>query len=233
MGTISGCRHLKVSLKAKITYSMLTALMVYSGAWGKLIHEKNQKSKISWHCPFKLVFCFFSLFLKVNSLVATPLVANIFKFLRDVWIRTQSAPQWQLLQISYQLIHPVSGLPPIYLVTIATHLFRQPLATHLYWKPSISIGSHPSLLEAIQLYWKPSISIGSHTSLLEAIHLYWKPSISIVATHHYWKPSISIGSHPSLLVWPPISVGSHPLSKLPPISLLRATHSSYIEKAHF
>jgi hypothetical protein len=27
--------------------------MVYSGAWGKLIHEKNQKSKISLHCPFK------------------------------------------------------------------------------------------------------------------------------------------------------------------------------------
>jgi hypothetical protein len=27
--------------------------MVYSGAWGKLIHEKNQKSKISRHCPFK------------------------------------------------------------------------------------------------------------------------------------------------------------------------------------
>jgi hypothetical protein len=24
-----------------------TALMVYSGAWGKLIHEKNQESKIS------------------------------------------------------------------------------------------------------------------------------------------------------------------------------------------
>ncbi len=30
-----------------------TTLMVYSGAWGNLIHEKNQKSKISWHCPFK------------------------------------------------------------------------------------------------------------------------------------------------------------------------------------
>jgi hypothetical protein len=28
--------------------------MVYSGAWEKLIHEKNQKSKISWHCPFKI-----------------------------------------------------------------------------------------------------------------------------------------------------------------------------------
>ncbi len=30
-----------------------TALLVYSGAWGKLIHEKKQKSEISWHCPFK------------------------------------------------------------------------------------------------------------------------------------------------------------------------------------
>ncbi len=29
--------------------------MEYSGAWGKLIHEKNQKQKISWHCPFKAV----------------------------------------------------------------------------------------------------------------------------------------------------------------------------------
>ncbi len=29
--------------------------MEYSGAGGKLIHEKNQKQKISWHCPFKLV----------------------------------------------------------------------------------------------------------------------------------------------------------------------------------
>ncbi len=27
--------------------------MEYSGAGGKLIHEKNQKQKISWHCPFK------------------------------------------------------------------------------------------------------------------------------------------------------------------------------------
>ncbi len=32
-----------------------TALMGYSGAlMGKLIHEKNLMSRISWHCPFKL-----------------------------------------------------------------------------------------------------------------------------------------------------------------------------------
>ncbi len=30
------------------------AVMAYSGAWGKLIHEKNQKSKISRHYPFNL-----------------------------------------------------------------------------------------------------------------------------------------------------------------------------------
>jgi hypothetical protein len=33
-----------------------TVQMGYSGAWRKLIHEKNMKSKISWHCPFKLPF---------------------------------------------------------------------------------------------------------------------------------------------------------------------------------
>ncbi len=30
--------------------------MVYSGAWGKLMHEQNQKQKISWHCPFKWIW---------------------------------------------------------------------------------------------------------------------------------------------------------------------------------
>jgi hypothetical protein len=102
MGAISGCKHLKVNLKAKIymyvnstTQRCPTKIikifliedffhlspvpmtlvvhlelrisprifekirngpnvihMLYSGAWGKLIHEKNQKSKILWHCPF-------------------------------------------------------------------------------------------------------------------------------------------------------------------------------------
>jgi hypothetical protein len=27
--------------------------MWYSGAGGKMINEKKQKQKISWHCPFK------------------------------------------------------------------------------------------------------------------------------------------------------------------------------------
>ncbi len=28
--------------------------MLFSEAWGKMIHEKNLKKKISWHCPFKV-----------------------------------------------------------------------------------------------------------------------------------------------------------------------------------
>ncbi len=27
-------------------------LMLFLGAWGKMIHEKNLKQNISWHCPF-------------------------------------------------------------------------------------------------------------------------------------------------------------------------------------
>jgi hypothetical protein len=47
------------------------ALMGYSEAWGKLIHEKNLKSKISWHCPFKLPFAHTKLYIvKATDLVA-------------------------------------------------------------------------------------------------------------------------------------------------------------------
>jgi hypothetical protein len=30
-------------------------------AWGKLIHEKNQKEKILWHCPFYTLYSAFKL----------------------------------------------------------------------------------------------------------------------------------------------------------------------------
>jgi hypothetical protein len=43
----SGCEYL-----CEFSKKIETALIVYSGAWGKLIHEKNQKSKISRHCSF-------------------------------------------------------------------------------------------------------------------------------------------------------------------------------------
>jgi hypothetical protein len=44
--------------------------MVNSGAWGKLIHEKNLKSKISWRCPFKKVL--FSLSSSQSLPLTTP-----------------------------------------------------------------------------------------------------------------------------------------------------------------
>jgi hypothetical protein len=45
--------NIELRISTRIFEKFETALMVYSGAWGKLIHEKNQKSKISWRCPFK------------------------------------------------------------------------------------------------------------------------------------------------------------------------------------
>ncbi len=53
--------------------------MVYSGAGGKLIHEKNPKSKILWHCPFKrclpesilFLVAVSSLLVSVSSLLAS------------------------------------------------------------------------------------------------------------------------------------------------------------------
>ncbi len=45
------CKYLREFLK-----KLETAIIVYSGAWGKVVHEKKQKSKISWHCPFNLLF---------------------------------------------------------------------------------------------------------------------------------------------------------------------------------
>ncbi len=45
--------YLGLRIFPRILEKFEMALMVYSGACGKLIHEKNLKSKISWHCPFK------------------------------------------------------------------------------------------------------------------------------------------------------------------------------------
>jgi hypothetical protein len=42
------CEYLREFLKK---FEMI--LMSLSGAWAKVIHEKNLKQKISWHCPFK------------------------------------------------------------------------------------------------------------------------------------------------------------------------------------
>ncbi len=43
------------NISANFWEKCLTVLMGYSGAGGKLIHEKNQKQKISRHCPFNTI----------------------------------------------------------------------------------------------------------------------------------------------------------------------------------
>jgi hypothetical protein len=39
--------HLELQISPEIFEKFETALTVYSGAWGKLFHENNQKSEIS------------------------------------------------------------------------------------------------------------------------------------------------------------------------------------------
>jgi hypothetical protein len=46
--------HLYLRISPRIFEKFETVLMGYSGAWGRLIHEKNQKQKVSWHFPFKV-----------------------------------------------------------------------------------------------------------------------------------------------------------------------------------
>ena len=61
-----------------------TVLMGYSGAGGKLIHEKNQKRKISWHCPFKDMFwCIFAYFHTTRNIVSE----KIFFYCLE-WLKT-------------------------------------------------------------------------------------------------------------------------------------------------
>ncbi len=131
MGTISGCIHLKVNLKAKIyiyvnsttqrcPYKIIKifclkifsichrcrwhrwctlsreylrefskkfemAVMVHPDVWGKLIHEKKQKSKISWHCPFKgTVLRDFKLLVFMNQFPPTPRVYHFLKIRGDI-----------------------------------------------------------------------------------------------------------------------------------------------------
>ncbi len=45
--------HLELQISPRFSKKFETAWMGYAGAWGKLIHEKNLRSKISWHYPFK------------------------------------------------------------------------------------------------------------------------------------------------------------------------------------
>jgi hypothetical protein len=54
----SNSNFYQIKNSAKQTCSQLLdsfAIIGYTGAWGKLIHEKNLKSKISWQCPFNFL----------------------------------------------------------------------------------------------------------------------------------------------------------------------------------
>ncbi len=70
--------------------------MRYSGAGGKLIHEKNQKQKISWHCPFKGLqswtntFCMCAEVVKIAS--SWKVFASVLELLNMLWGQAMGWP---------------------------------------------------------------------------------------------------------------------------------------------
>jgi hypothetical protein len=80
------CEYLREFLK-----KFKTALLVYSGAWGKLIHEKNQNQTISWHCPYKYFwhirrrFCIDKTTIK---LPLSPCTLKVFRRHYRIWLNT-------------------------------------------------------------------------------------------------------------------------------------------------
>ncbi len=45
--------HLDLQISPRIFGKIWNGSNGYKGSGGKIIHEKNHKQKISWHCPFK------------------------------------------------------------------------------------------------------------------------------------------------------------------------------------
>ncbi len=52
--------HLDLRIFSRIFENFEMTLMLLSGAWGKMIHERNLKQKILWHCPFKYNIYYFA-----------------------------------------------------------------------------------------------------------------------------------------------------------------------------
>ncbi len=46
--------------------------MLFSGDWRKIIHEKNLKQKILWHCPFKKLHSY----VLFDDTVTTPTISS-------------------------------------------------------------------------------------------------------------------------------------------------------------
>ncbi len=80
-------------------------LIGYSGPWGKQIHAKNLRSKISWHCPFKG----WLLFLDWKFFICLPPVVSLFHWmpfhlLNACWVPVQKVEiftNWKTCHISF------------------------------------------------------------------------------------------------------------------------------------
>ncbi len=64
-------------------------LILFSWAWGKMVHEKNMKQKILWDCPFKAVYVFFSV---SNFIFIANQWSTCLEWIRDGELELQGSP---------------------------------------------------------------------------------------------------------------------------------------------
>jgi hypothetical protein len=78
--------HLELRISPRIFKKIWNGSNGILRAWGKLIHEKNQKSKISWHCPFNM----WQLWILFLWFVSNKLSLHITKIFLQKWLLSSS-----------------------------------------------------------------------------------------------------------------------------------------------
>ncbi len=84
--------------------------MLFSGAWGKVIHEKiqkNLKQKFSWHCPFKWGFKL--LIYTLKFIMSSP--SNVASYLWANNMKYYLGQSPELNSNSYLVCHPFLADP--------------------------------------------------------------------------------------------------------------------------
>jgi hypothetical protein len=81
--------HIELRISPRMFKKIKTVLMKFSWAWGKPIHEKNLKSKISWHSPIKETlsskpFFYVSIYISKTELQSRPLSTEAIKRLNHI-----------------------------------------------------------------------------------------------------------------------------------------------------
>ncbi len=106
--------------------------MLLSLAWGKVIHEKNLKQKISWHCPFKLGFsCVLDHSIEICEMEEREITSGLnftvhIVIQREEWACIERGVTWVVPELQQTLLpfwfiekkNPPQGTPAMHICTV-------------------------------------------------------------------------------------------------------------------